>query len=116
MYTAAGLDTFFHEKPAMYSVFCRSPSPPSSDRETTKRRKDVDAAHATAMTERRVVYVGGIGSRYSRTDLKQRFGGFGEIERVSIHTRSNGEDYGFVTFYSKADAYAAIESKNCLKS
>lgn len=63
------------------------------------------------MRDRRVVYVGGIGTRYTKSDLKKRFGGFGDIERVSIHTRESGENYGFVTFFSKADAYAAVESK-----
>lgn len=64
------------------------------------------------MRDRRVVYVGGIGNKYTKADLRKRFGGFGDIERVSIHTRESGENYGFVTFFSKADAYAAIESKH----
>lgn len=63
------------------------------------------------MSERRVVYVGGISERYTRADLRKRFGGFGEIEKVMIFLRENSENYGFVTFYSKADAHAAIESK-----
>ena len=63
------------------------------------------------MAERRVVYVGGVDEKYTRGDLRKRFAGFGEIENVKIHLRDSAENYGFVTFYSKADAYAAIESK-----
>ena len=62
------------------------------------------------MSERRVVYVGGISEKYSKADLRKRFGGFGEIESVATFLRESSENYGLVTFYSKADAYAAIES------
>ena len=64
------------------------------------------------MSARRVVYVGGISEKYSKADLRKRFGGFGEIESVATFLRESSENYGFVTFYSKADAYAAIESKS----
>lgn len=77
------------------------------------KRKREEQAHAKAMAERRVVYVGGIDEKYTKTDLRKRFGGFGEIESVKTRLRSSGgENYGFVTFYSKADAYAAIESES----
>lgn len=90
---------------------CSSSSPFTSDL-LQRRRKEAQDAHALAMAERRVVYVGGIGDRYTRGDLKKRFAGFGEIENVLTRLREKGgENYGFVTFYSKADAYAAIESK-----
>lgn len=89
----------------------RSPLTPADKAAQEKRKQEAQASHQKAMEERRVVFVGGIGDRYSRADLRKRFGGFGDIERVTIHQRENGENYGFVTFYDKADAYAAVESK-----
>ncbi|XP_067936541.1 peroxisome proliferator-activated receptor gamma coactivator-related protein 1-like [Watersipora subatra] len=89
----------------------RSPSPSSAEFAAC-RRKEEEAAHAKAMAERRVVYVGGIDVNYSKADLRKRFAGFGEIESVKTRLRDEAENYGFVTFYSKADAYAAIEKGN----
>lgn len=59
-----------------------------------------------------MVYVGGISSKYTKSDIRKRFGGFGEIENVSIFLKKRKENYGLVTFYSKADAYAAVEKGN----
>lgn len=94
-------------------IFCilhRSPSPSSTF--AARRRREAAEAHNRAMGERRVVYVGGITDRYTRSDLRKRFAGFGEIESVlTVLREEGGENYGFVTFFSKADAYAAVESK-----
>jgi len=77
-----------------------------------KRQEPIDDA---AFEERRVVFVGDLPDGYSQSELNKRFGGFGEIERVSIHKKQSGLKYGFVTFVSKADAYAAIASEYCDK-
>lgn len=62
--------------------------------------------------ERRVVYVGKISEGTTRADLRQRFEVFGPILEVSLHFRDSGDNYGFVTFKYKNDAYEAIERGN----
>lgn len=64
------------------------------------------------MEERRIVYVGRIDSETTRRDLRRRFERFGPIEEVSVHFRDEGDNYGFVTFVYKCDAFAAIEEGN----
>lgn len=61
------------------------------------------------MKDRRIVYVGGLPSSYTRRQLRENFSHFGEIENVQIHFREHGDNYGFVTFMYTCDAYAAIE-------
>jgi len=62
--------------------------------------------------ERRVMYVGRICEGTSRADLRKRFQVFGPIEEISVHFRDRGDNYGFVTFQSKSDAFSAIEHGN----
>lgn len=62
--------------------------------------------------ERRVIYVGNIPEGTTRTDLRQRFAQFGNIEEVSVHFRDRGDNYGFVTFMQSRDAYEAVEHGN----
>ncbi|CAM4731242.1 unnamed protein product [Leuciscus chuanchicus] len=68
-----------------------------------------------AIEERRVVYVGGVRGNMSPSDLKDRFSLFGKVEDCTIHIRSHGDNYGFVTYYSRDDAYAAIENGSKLR-
>ncbi|KAK7127309.1 hypothetical protein R3I93_020024 [Phoxinus phoxinus] len=68
-----------------------------------------------AIEERRVVYVGGIRRNMSPSDLKDRFSLFGKVEDCTIHIRSRGDNYGFVTYYSRDDAHAAIENGSKLR-
>ncbi|KAM9364964.1 uncharacterized protein pprc1 [Pholidichthys leucotaenia] len=77
--------------------------------EEVKRRKD------KAIEERRVVYVGKIRGTMTQKELGERFSYFGEIEECSLHFREHGDNYGFVTYYNKKDAFMAIEngSKMC---
>ena len=62
--------------------------------------------------ERRVVYVGGIQEGTLKDDLRRRFQVFGPILDISVHFRDHGDNYGFVTFQYKVDAYAAVERGN----
>lgn len=62
--------------------------------------------------ERRVIYVGGISDSITRDELKKRFQIFGPISNVSVHFRNYGDNYGFVTFVHKLDAYEAVEHGN----
>lgn len=62
--------------------------------------------------ERRVVFVGKIAEGTTRADLRKRFEVFGPIIEISVHFRDNGDNYGFVTFKYKVDAYEAIEHGN----
>lgn len=62
--------------------------------------------------ERRVIYVGRISSSTTKEDLRLRFEPFGPITNVSVHYRTVGDNYGFVTFKKKQDAYNALEHGN----
>ncbi|KAK5645535.1 hypothetical protein RI129_006835 [Pyrocoelia pectoralis] len=62
--------------------------------------------------ERRIVYVGGISSSMSKETLRRRFQIFGPVTNVSVHFREYGDNYGFVTYMHKSDAYKAVEHGN----
>merc|ERR1719334_2199497 len=62
--------------------------------------------------ERRIVYVGKISEGTTRADLRKRFEVFGPILEISVHFRDRGDNYGFITFKYKVDAYEAIEHGN----
>ncbi|CAG9865257.1 unnamed protein product [Phyllotreta striolata] len=83
----------------------RSPSPRYA-RKDKERFKEVE--------ERRVIYIGRIPPRTKKEDLKKRFQKFGPITNVSLHSRDHNylDNYGFVTFANKLDAYEAIEHGN----
>nr|XP_023024188.1 peroxisome proliferator-activated receptor gamma coactivator 1-alpha [Leptinotarsa decemlineata]XP_023024189.1 peroxisome proliferator-activated receptor gamma coactivator 1-alpha [Leptinotarsa decemlineata] len=83
----------------------RSPSPRYSRKER-ERLLEVE--------ERRVIYVGRITHGTTRDDLRRRFHRFGPITNISLHARDHGylDNYGFVTFANKLDAYEAIEHGN----
>jgi len=62
--------------------------------------------------ERRVVYVGQIEEGMTKAQLRERFQAFGPIVDISLHFRERGDNYGFVTFAYKMDAYEAVEHGN----
>ncbi|XP_067007504.2 serine-rich adhesin for platelets [Anabrus simplex] len=62
--------------------------------------------------ERRVIYVGRIDEGTSKAELRRRFEVFGPIVDISVHFREHGDNYGFVTFAYKVDAYEAVEHGN----
>uniref|UniRef100_A0A8C3CTJ0 RRM domain-containing protein n=1 Tax=Cairina moschata TaxID=8855 RepID=A0A8C3CTJ0_CAIMO len=65
--------------------------------------------------ERRVVFIGKIPSRMTRSELRHRFSVFGDIEECTLHFRSEGDNYGFVTYRYAEEAFAAIESGHKLR-
>ncbi|XP_023237497.1 uncharacterized protein LOC111636470 [Centruroides sculpturatus] len=64
------------------------------------------------LEERRVVYVGNIPKETTRTQLLERFGKFGPIQEITLHFKEHGENYGFITFHNRTDAYKAIDCGN----
>lgn len=62
-----------------------------------------------------MVYVGGIRGSTSPSDLRDRFSLFGKVEDCTVHLRSHGDNYGFITYHSTDDAYAAIENGGKLR-
>ncbi|KAG7334215.1 hypothetical protein KOW79_002622 [Hemibagrus wyckioides] len=77
--------------------------------EEVRKRKE------KAIEERRVVYIGRIHGSMTRKELKERFSYFGEIEECTVHFREHGDNYGFVTYYNKKDAFNAIENGSKLR-
>ncbi|CAH1964974.1 unnamed protein product [Acanthoscelides obtectus] len=95
--------------PLSYSSRCSSRSrsrsiSPKHSRKEKERLKEVE--------ERRVIYVGRLLPTSTRDELRKRFQKFGPITNVSLHKREHGDNYGFVTFANKLDAYEAIEHGN----
>ncbi|KAG9267010.1 peroxisome proliferator-activated receptor gamma coactivator-related protein 1-like [Astyanax mexicanus] len=68
-----------------------------------------------AIEERRVVYVGRIRATMTEDELRDRFVMFGKIEDCTVHLRSRGDNYAFVTYYRKDDAFTAIENGTKLR-
>ncbi|RWS15042.1 protein SON-like isoform X2 [Dinothrombium tinctorium] len=62
--------------------------------------------------ERRIVYVGNIPEGTTKTDLRYWFAKFGPITQVSVHFRDYGNNYAFVTFQRRSDAYEAVQRGN----
>lgn len=77
-----------------------------------ERQRPYMADQMKQIEERRVIYVGKIPDGTTKTDLRQRFFQFGDIQEVSIHFRDVGDNYAFVTFAYKSDAYEALEHGN----
>ncbi|XP_071420051.1 peroxisome proliferator-activated receptor gamma coactivator-related protein 1 isoform X2 [Pithys albifrons albifrons] len=101
----------------------RSPSP--HRRSNRRRRYSYDAQDhyqrqrilqkERAIEERRVVFIGKIPSRMTQSELRHRFSVFGDIEECTLHFRSEGDNYGFVTYRYAEEAFAAIESGHKLR-
>ncbi|XP_066475944.1 peroxisome proliferator-activated receptor gamma coactivator-related protein 1 [Tiliqua scincoides] len=69
----------------------------------------------SAIEERRVVFIGKIPNRMTRSELRHRFSVFGEIEDCTLHFREQGDNYGFVTYRYAEEAFAAIEGGNAVR-
>ena len=71
-----------------------------------------------ARKQKRVVYVGGIGSDATEAELQEAFVPFGPIEAISIEKQKDGDVSGgmaghaFVQFQEMTDAVAAIDNMN----
>ncbi|XP_053548474.1 peroxisome proliferator-activated receptor gamma coactivator-related protein 1 [Bombina bombina] len=91
----------------------RSRSRRCESRESYNKRKIFHKERA--IEERRVVYIGKISSQMTRSELRQRFSVFGEIEECTIHFREQGDNYGFVTYHCTREAFAAIENGHKLR-
>ncbi|KAF5308503.1 hypothetical protein FQR65_LT06168 [Abscondita terminalis] len=92
----------------------RSRSRSRSPRRTYSKKhlKEIERERIKEVEERRIVYVGGISKSTTKESLRRRFQVFGPITNVSIHFRGYGDNYGFVTYMYKGDAYEAVEHGN----
>ncbi|KAK7079683.1 hypothetical protein SK128_019517, partial [Halocaridina rubra] len=96
----------------------RSPSWRNSNRSVSPTRRCVqpyrreDDTRLKEVEERRVIYVGRISEGTTKIDLRRRFQKFGTILDISVHFRECGNNYGFVTFKNKDEAYDAVEHGN----
>ena len=92
----------------------RSRSIRSHDR--SKDGKEKEKKHQkekkSQVDDRRVIYCGKIQEGTLKSDLRARFQVFGPVTDVSIHFRERGDNYGFITFEKKEDAYTAVERGN----
>ncbi|KAL2726984.1 serine/arginine repetitive matrix protein 2-like isoform X1 [Vespula squamosa] len=85
-------------------------SPPNSYRRPYDNWYDREKQRQ--LQERRIVYVGCLDEGITKADLRRRFEAFGPIVDTSVHFREHGDNYGFVIFAYKNDAYEAIEHGN----
>uniref|UniRef100_A0A8C5TDN6 PPARG related coactivator 1 n=1 Tax=Malurus cyaneus samueli TaxID=2593467 RepID=A0A8C5TDN6_9PASS len=92
----------------------RSPSPRRRSNRW-RRGPAPEWGHPCPQEERRVVFIGKIPSRMTRSELRHRFSVFGDIEECTLHFRSEGDNYGFVTYRYAEEAFAAIESGHKLR-
>lgn len=88
----------------------RSRSPPFGPRKNDWMLSEREKQRQ--VEERRVIYVGRIDEGTSKAELRRRFEPFGPIIDISVHFREHGDNYGFVTFAYKVDAYEAVEHGN----
>ncbi|KAK3932097.1 Peroxisome proliferator-activated receptor gamma coactivator-related protein 1 [Frankliniella fusca] len=92
-----------------------SSSSHSRSRSPVRRNVDwtrVEKEHNRQVEERRVIYVGRIPEDTTKAELRRRFEVFGPIVDISLHFREHADNYGFVTFAYKVDAYEAVERGN----
>nr|XP_018914954.1 PREDICTED: putative histone-lysine N-methyltransferase 1 isoform X2 [Bemisia tabaci] len=69
-----------------------------------------------AIAEGRMIYVGKISRGTTKSDLCDRFEEFGPVLDVSLHLRTTGYSYGFITYKYACDARSAIKHGNDNKS
>lgn len=62
--------------------------------------------------ERRVIYIGRISEGTTKAELRTRFEKYGTIVDISVHFRERGDNYGFVTYKNRDEAYFAVEHGN----
>ncbi|XP_056136287.1 peroxisome proliferator-activated receptor gamma coactivator-related protein 1-like isoform X2 [Lampris incognitus] len=101
-----------HWRDVCSPMYCRKSN---TESRRCKRLHEKRIEKLKAIEERRVVYVGRIQRHMTHKELKERFSLFGEVECVSLHFRDRGDNYGFVTFYNMADAFAAVENGSKLR-
>ncbi|KAG5888045.1 hypothetical protein JTB14_032854 [Gonioctena quinquepunctata] len=111
-----------HSSSSSHSTASRSSSSSYSSRSSTRSRSRSSSPRYSRkerdrlreVEERRVIYVGRVTKGTSKEDLRKRFQRFGLITNISLHSRDHGylDNYGFVTFANKLDAYEAIEHGN----
>ncbi|KAI7805263.1 putative peroxisome proliferator-activated receptor gamma coactivator-related protein 1 [Triplophysa rosa] len=92
-----------------------SPNQRSGYRNSQSSNEELRRRKQKAIEERRIVYVGRIRGNMTRKELKERFSYYGEIEECTVHFRENGDNYGFITYYNKKDAFDAIENGSRLR-
>ncbi|XP_066145906.1 titin homolog isoform X2 [Euwallacea fornicatus] len=88
----------------------RTRSPPYS----RKRRYSSSSyrEYLNAVEERRIIYVGKVPRGTTKEDLYRKFRKFGPINKVTLHFRDMGENYGFLNFTFKEDAHEAFARGN----
>ncbi|XP_054840160.1 peroxisome proliferator-activated receptor gamma coactivator-related protein 1 [Eublepharis macularius] len=91
---------------------CRKRYDSSSSRDRYQRQKI--QYKERAIEERRVVFIGKIPNRMTRSELRHRFSVFGDIEDCTLHFREQGDNYGFVTYRYAEEAFAAIDGGHAL--
>nr|XP_056705696.1 peroxisome proliferator-activated receptor gamma coactivator-related protein 1 [Euleptes europaea] len=91
---------------------CRKRYDSSSSRDRCQRQKT--RYKERAIEERRVVFIGKIPSKMTRSELQHRFSVFGNIEDCTLHFREQGDNYGFVTYRYAEEAFSAIEGGHAL--
>ncbi|XP_072196936.1 peroxisome proliferator-activated receptor gamma coactivator-related protein 1 isoform X2 [Excalfactoria chinensis] len=121
--SSSSSSSYSSQSPSRRQSRSRSPSP--CRRSNRRRRYSYDAQDhyqrqrilqkERAIEERRVVFIGKIPSRMTRSELRHRFSVFGDIEECTLHFRSEGDNYGFVTYRYAEEAFAAIESGHKLR-
>nr|XP_034967894.1 peroxisome proliferator-activated receptor gamma coactivator 1-alpha isoform X4 [Zootoca vivipara] len=85
------------------------------EKRETERAKQRERQRQKAIEERRVIYVGKIGPDTTRTELRDRFEVFGEIEECTVNLQDDGDSYGFITYRYTCDAFAALENGYMLR-
>ncbi|XP_042216282.1 uncharacterized protein LOC121862250 isoform X2 [Homarus americanus] len=75
-------------------------------------RRPEDEDRTRQVEERRVIYIGRISEGTTKGDLRRRFQKFGDIVDISVHFREHGDNYGFVTYKNRDEAYNAVEHGN----
>ncbi|XP_065454234.1 peroxisome proliferator-activated receptor gamma coactivator 1-alpha isoform X4 [Chrysemys picta bellii] len=85
------------------------------EKRESERAKQRERQRQKAIEERRVMYVGKIRADTTRTELRDRFEVFGEIEECTVHLRDDGDSYGFITYRYTCDAFAALENGYTLR-
>ncbi|XP_060791330.1 peroxisome proliferator-activated receptor gamma coactivator 1-alpha isoform X3 [Neoarius graeffei] len=85
------------------------------ERREVERAEQREKQRKRAIEERRVLYVGRLRADSTRSELKQRFEVFGEIEECAINLKHNGDNFGFITYRYTCDAFAALENGHTLR-
>ncbi|KAM6441497.1 peroxisome proliferator-activated receptor gamma coactivator 1-alpha isoform 2-T2 [Liasis olivaceus] len=85
------------------------------EKRESERAKQRERERQKAVEERRVIFVGRIGPGTTRTELRDRFEVFGEIEECTVNLQDDGDSYGFITYRYTCDAFAALENGYTLR-